>query len=551
MDLIQNIKSQSYQSVAIGFIHSYANDEHEKFVKKIFMQELPHTMVSASSEVSPQMREYERFNTVSANAYVKPLIQSYLLRLKDKLIASNIICPIFLMHSGGGIISLESAAEFPVRLIESGPAGGAVFAATVARKYNLKNTLSFDMGGTTAKICLIKNQKPKTSRVFEVARSYRFKKGSGMPISIPVIDMVEIGAGGGSLAHVDELKQIRVGPKSAGSQPGPACYDLGGCSAAVTDADLILGKLEENSFAGGSIKLNKTSARKAIKLNIGEKLKISTEIAAHGISEVVDENMANAARVHAVENGEDLSNYTMIAFGGAAPLHASRMCEKLGINTFLIPEGAGVGSAIGFLYAPFSFEATRTYYTKLSEFNSQLTKNIFNELEYEAINFVKSCRANARIKSEFKAYMRYKGQGWEIPVSLKEKDTQFPNAINFKHLFEKEYRKVFGRAVDDIDIEITIWSVNCHTALKKIKRIAPILKKRTLKILQKRLIFDSKLQKNVEAKIIARKNLTVGDQIKGPAIISEDETTIVLSSDFTAIVDPDRCINITRNIQGK
>ena len=549
LDVIKNIKRQNYQSVAIGFIHSYANNDHEIYLKNTLTQNLPNTMVSISSEVSPQMREYERFNTVSANAYVKPLMKSYLLRLKEKLWATNIRCPIFLMHSGGGIISLESAAEFPVRLIESGPAGGAVFAATIARKYNLKNTLSFDMGGTTAKICLIKNQKPKTGRVFEVARSYRFKKGSGMPISIPVIDMVEIGAGGGSLAHVDELQQIRVGPRSSGSHPGPACYDLGGASPAVTDADLMLGKLEENSFAGGSMKLNKSNSEKALKSNIGHKLTISAELAAHGVSEVVDENMANAARVHAVENGEDLSDYTMIAFGGAAPLHASRMCEKLGINTFLIPEGAGVGSAIGFLYAPFSFEATRTYYTKLSNFNAALTKKIFNSLEYEAIQFVKTCKANAHITSEFKAYMRYKGQGWEIPVTLSKKNALLPTAKVLKKLFETEYRKVFGRSVDGIDIEVTMWSVNSFTPLKKINQIHTPSNKTTPKTESRRLIFDSKISKNVSAKVISRKNLKIGDQIKGPAIISEDETTVVVSSDFMAMVGSDKCLTIIKKSQ--
>ena len=550
-DLIKKIKKQNYQSVAVGFIHSYANNNHEMYLKNLLIRELPNTMVSISSEVSPQMREYERFNTVAANSYVKPLIKSYLLRLKKKLSTKNINCPIFLMHSGGGIISLESAAEFPVRLIESGPAGGAVFASIIARKHNLKNTLSFDMGGTTAKICLIKNQKPKTSRVFEVARSYRFKKGSGMPISIPVIDMVEIGAGGGSLAQVDELQQIRVGPRSSSSRPGPACYDLGGIVPAVTDADLVLGKLEENSFAGGSIKLKKSNSERALALKIGQKLNISIELAAHGVSEVVDENMANAARIHAVENGEDLSNYTMIAFGGAAPLHASRMCEKLGINTFLIPEGAGVGSAIGFLYAPFSFEATKTYYTKISKLNAKIIKNIFNGLENESIKFVKSCKPNSPIKSEFKVYMRYKGQGWEIPVKLSEKNARFPTAMILKELFEKEYRKVFGRTVDDIDVEITIWSVNSYTPLKQIKRIDPESKKRIIKTESKRLIFDSKIGKNVSAKVIIRRNLRVGDQIKGPAIISEDETTIVLNSDFTATVSSDKCISVNRKISKK
>ncbi len=367
--LIERIASDEYESIAIGLIHSYLNTEHEKLIRDVIKEKLPYVSVSLSCEVSPQMREYERFNTVAANAYIKPMMKSYLGRLEDRLKKEDVNCPVFMMHSGGGIISIESAAEFPVRLIESGPAGGAVFAAHIAARYGLEKVLSFDMGGTTAKICLIKNQTPKTSRVFEVARTYRFKKGSGMPISIPVIDMVEIGAGGGSLAHVDSMRQIRVGPESAGSEPGPACYGRGGDRPAVTDADLVLGKLDADNFAGGSIKLKNQNSESALLSGIGEKLDMSAVTAAYGLCEVVDENMANAARVHAVENGEDLSEYTMIAFGGAAPLHAGRLCEKLGIDRLLVPPGAGVGSAIGFLRAPFSFEANRSVYMKLARFD--------------------------------------------------------------------------------------------------------------------------------------------------------------------------------------
>ena len=412
------IKFAGYDSIAVGLIHSYLNPDHERLVREVLAEKLPDVMVSLSSEVSPQMREYERFNTVVANAYIKPLMKSYLGRLKGRLEDEGTDCSIFLMHSGGGIISIESAAEFPVRLVESGPAGGAVLAANIAARYGLDKVLSFDMGGTTAKICLIKNQTPKTSRVFEVARTYRFKKGSGMPISIPVIDMVEIGAGGGSLAHIDSMRQIRVGPESAGSEPGPACYGQGGDKPAVTDADLVLGRLDPDNFAGGSIQLHAGSSADALVNVLGKPLNMDAQTAAFGLAEVVDENMANAARVHAVENGEDLSEYTMIAFGGAAPLHAGRLCEKLGVDRLLVPTGAGVGSAIGFLRAPFSFEANRSVYMKLSDFKPKMIQQLLTELQNEATGFVRSCDPASDIKSEFKVYMRYTGQGWEIPIYL-------------------------------------------------------------------------------------------------------------------------------------
>ncbi|NNF71884.1 MAG: hydantoinase/oxoprolinase family protein, partial [Rhodobacteraceae bacterium] len=395
--LADQLAEAQYQSIAVGLIHSYLNDAHERMIREVLTERLPDAMVSISSEVSPQMREYERFNTVVANAYIKPLMKSYLGRLEERLRGEGIRCSIFLMHSGGGIISLQSAAEFPVRLVESGPAGGAVFAAHVAARYGLKKVLSFDMGGTTAKICLIKNQTPKTSRVFEVARTYRFKKGSGMPISIPVIDMVEIGAGGGSLAHVDSMAQIRVGPESAGSEPGPACYGRGGDRPAVTDADLVLGKLDPDNFAGGSIQLDPNAAQAALTTVLGRPLNMDAETAAFGLAEVVDENMANAARVHAVENGEDLADYTMIAFGGAAPLHAGRLCEKLGVRRLLVPPGAGVGSAIGFLRAPFSYEASRGLFQRLDRFDAGRVNALLQELEAEARSFVATGAGAAQV----------------------------------------------------------------------------------------------------------------------------------------------------------
>ncbi|GFE64797.1 hydantoinase/oxoprolinase family protein [Litoreibacter roseus] len=543
-EVVDEIAAAGYQSVAIGLIHSYLNDAHERFVAEIIAEKMPDAMISLSSEVSPQMREYERFNTVVANAYIKPLMKSYLGRLEGRLRGEGIACDIFLMHSGGGIISIESAAEFPVRLVESGPAGGAVFAANIAARYGLDKVLSFDMGGTTAKICLIKNQTPKTSRVFEVARTYRFKKGSGMPISIPVIDMVEIGAGGGSLAHVDSLRQIRVGPESAGSEPGPACYGRGGDRPAVTDADLILGKLDPENFAGGSIKLEINSSEAALQSVLGDPLDMDATTAAFGLAEVVDENMANAARVHAVENGEDLSDYTMIAFGGAAPLHAGRLCEKLGVDRLLVPPGAGVGSAIGFLRAPFSFEANRSVYMKLSDFDADKIKILLSDLKTEATGFVRRCDDTSEILSEFKVYMRYTGQGWEIPIVLSERQAADPDADTFFDLFVSEYTKLFGRSVVGLDVEITVWSVNATTPPEKVARVADAKSRESAPGVGTRKVFDPARAEFQSAKVVDRNTMDSGQTTDGPAAIVEAETTIIVPDSRTAICQPDGCIDL-------
>ena len=542
--IVDQIAEGGFESVAVGLIHSYLNPTHEQLVRDVLAEKLPNVAVSISSEVSPQMREYERFNTVVANAYIKPLMASYLGRLGDRLNDEGVSCRIFLMHSGGGVISIQNAADFPVRLVESGPAGGAVFAAHIAARYGLDKVLSFDMGGTTAKICLIKNQTPKTSRVFEVARTYRFKKGSGMPISIPVIDMVEIGAGGGSLAHVDALQQIRVGPKSAGSEPGPACYGRHGTRPAVTDADLVLGKLDPENFAGGSIKLFPDASCTAIAEYVGTKLDMDAVEAAFGIAEVVDENMANAARVHAVENGEDLSEYTMIAFGGAAPLHAGRLCEKLGVERLLVPPGAGVGSAIGFLRAPFSFEANRSVYMKLSDFDGPRIKSLLSDLKAEAKGFVRTCDAVSPILSEFKVYMRYTGQGWEIPIALTEDQAMNPDAATFEARFIEDYTKLFGRPVAGMDIEITVWSVNATTPPEKVARVNETSGKAHATTVGGRDLFDGAAGKFLLADVVNRSNMSTGERAVGPVAVVENETTIIVPASRDAIRQPDGCIDI-------
>ena len=544
--VIDDIARAEIESVAVGLLHSYLNPSHERAIRDVLAERLPDVSVSLSSDVSPQMREYERFNTVAANAYIKPLMASYLGRLRGRLAEAGVTCPVFLMHSGGGIISIENAAEYPVRLVESGPAGGAVFAANIAARYGLDKVLSFDMGGTTAKICLIKNQTPKTSRVFEVARSYRFKKGSGMPISIPVIDMVEIGAGGGSLAHVDVLRQIRVGPESAGSEPGPACYGRGGTRPAVTDADLLLGRLDPKEFAGGSITLVSRDSENALIDAVGKTLEMDAVEAAFGVAEVVDENMANAARVHAVENGEDLSEYTMIAFGGAAPLHAGRLAEKLGIDRLLVPPGAGVGSAIGFLRAPFSFEANRSVYMRLNEFDPGRVKTLLEELTEEATGFVRSCDAHSPIVADVKVYMRYTGQGWEIPVDVPQSHAADPDAGHFGSRFEEEYTKLFGRPVAGLDVEITVWAVNATTQVPDVEPVKEAVETSVVEVAATRDVFEPARGHVVEAGVVARDRIKPGGSVSGPAVITEAETTIVVPGSRIATGQSDGCIELRR-----
>ena len=540
--LCATLRAKGYQSIAVGLLHSYANPAHERLIREVLAQELPGVMVSLSSDVSPQMREYERFNTTVANAYIQPLIATYLHRLADRLAAEGAACPVFLMHSGGGIMDIATAADFPVRLVESGPAGGAVFAADIAARHGLDRVLSFDMGGTTAKICLIRDRTPKTARVFEVARSYRFKKGSGMPISIPVIDMVEIGAGGGSLAHVDALNRITVGPESAGSEPGPACYGRGGTRPAVTDADLLLGKLDPATFAGGTIPLDPTASEAAIMAHLGDALGMDATDSAWGLAEVVDENMANAARVHAVENGEDLSTYTMIAFGGAAPLHAARLCEKLGIARCLIPPGAGVGSAIGFLRAPFSFEANRSVFMAMDAFDPATVRALFAEMRAEATAFVRSCDANAPITCDHKVFMRYRGQGWEIPVPLSAEVAEAPEAATILARFEADYAALFGRIVQGMVAEVTVWSVNARTPQGDPGTVDPAPDAPAPDSIAGRQMFDAALGRAMATGVFARSDMAPGAVVPGPAAITEDETTIIVPASRTARALSDGCI---------
>ena len=426
-------------SVAVGLLHSFANPVHERRIRDALQAARPGLWVSLSSEVSPEMREYERFSTTVANAYVQPVIAGYLEQLGRELAARGIGCPLYLVLSSGGITTVDIARRFPIRLVESGPAGGAMFAAGIARQCRLGRVLSFDMGGTTAKICLIDDFAPQRSRMFEVARAYRFRKGSGLPVRIPVIEMVEIGAGGGSIAETDSLGRIGVGPASAGADPGPACYGRGGTKPTVTDADLALGRIDPAAFAGGTIHLDEAAATAALAGAAAGSFGGDAAAFAFGVCEMVDENMANAARVHAVECGASLGERTLIAFGGAAPLHAARLAEKLGIRRIVVPSGAGVGSAIGFLEAPVAYEVAHSFYQRLASFSPAAVNPLLDEMAREAHDVVeRGAPGEARQETRL-AFARYIGQGHEIPVRLPERPFTAADVAGVTEAFERAY----------------------------------------------------------------------------------------------------------------
>jgi N-methylhydantoinase A len=425
------------------------------------------------------------------------------------------------------------------------------------------------MGGTTAKICLIEQQRPKTARTFEVARTYRFKKGSGMPISIPVIEMVEIGAGGGSIAHVDEFRQVRVGPESAGSEPGPACYGRGGERPTVTDADLLLGKLDPARFAGGSMQLFADAARVAVDDHIvrmshhltadtaGEEASSHTPEnrivdAAFAVAEVVDENMANAARVHAVENGCELDTYTMIAYGGAAPLHAGRICEKLGIRQFLVPPGAGVGSAIGFLRAPFGYESLRSNVMRLDRFDADAVNALIEDMAAEVTAFVRETGYEGPAHRTLRAYMRYAGQGWEIPVDVSVERFVGEDVPALRESFEKAYLTLFGHTVAGLDAEVVSWALQLRTDVAEPERMSiakgnPSGLSREGQPVERRLVFDAQSGRFHDCAIYDRESLQVGERLAGPAIIAERETSTLVPPRFSVILQHDGCLLVDRN----
>ena len=535
--LLKAIDRRGILSIAICLLHSYLNPKHEVELRDLIEARRPGLSITLSSEVCPEIREFDRACTALANAYIKPLMEKYLTDLSAALIAEGIKVPLFIVTSGGGMTTLATATRFPIRLVESGPSGGAVLAAKISRECGIDGALSFDMGGTTAKLCLIDKGVPQRSRQFEIGRAARFIKGSGLPVRIPVVEMIEIGAGGGSIARVDNLQRLVVGPDSAGSDPGPACYNRGGELPTVTDSDLALGFIDPRAFAEGRVKLFRKPAKAAITKHISAPLGLSTNQGAYGISQMVDESMSNAARVHAVEHGKEVSARTMIAFGGNGPLHATRVAEKIGVSRVIIPRNPGVGSAVGFLSAPIAYEIIRSLYMRGKAFDIEQVRRLFDNMESEARKVVQAGAPGVKLDQQRLAFMRYAGQGHEIEIPLPGGKLGPGLGKEIRQRFDRLYEQQYGRTVPNVDVEIINWAFVASTPVATTRKHGPPRTRRRPKAEGQRKIFWGQSRKMLDLPCYQRETLQPGDALNGPALITEAQTTTLVSPGFNAVID--------------
>ena len=544
--LLPDLVDNKIESVAIGLIHSYACPDNEYRIAERLHAALPELSITRSADVCPELREYERLSTACANAYIQPLVERYLRSLQVLLTARGFNCPLLLMTSAGGLTTVDTAVRHPIRLLESGPAGGAMLAVDIARRRKLDDVLAFDMGGTTAKLCLIEHGQPRSARHFEVDRVYRFTPGSGLPLRVPAIDMVEIGAGGGSIATLNVLRHIQVGPKSAGSEPGPACYGRGGRSPTVTDADVVLGRIDSERFAGGSLALDTGQASHAVCHEIGKPLELDTALAASGIIEVVEENMASAARVHAVERGRYIGHQTMIAFGGAGPLHAARLAAKLGIDRIVIPPHASVGSAIGFLRAPVAFDIVRSRYVQLGAFDAAAINVMFDAMHAEAEAVVRAGAPHADVTESRSAYMRYIGQGHELEVDVPLHKLSASDSDMLRSAFDTAYAQQYERTIPGMDVEILTWSLRLRAdSTDNTDGTDDIGEPLCAKPID-RLVFDSETNDYDSMPVYERNAMQPDITYPGPALIAEDQTTTYVPRTFGARIDNDKNLLLMR-----
>ncbi len=533
------LRERGIEAVAVSFLHSFRNPAHERRACEILAEEAPQITVSLSSEVAPEIREYERTSTTIANVYVRPLVERYLRVLEERLKRLGFDGSLYIMLSNGGTASVETSSIFPIRLLESGPAAGALAAAFYGEETGFADVLSFDMGGTTAKACLIEDGEPLSSTEFEVARVYRFKKGSGLPVKTSVIEMIEIGAGGGSVARVGPLGLPKVGPESAGAEPGPVCYGRGGDEPTVTDADLVLGYLDPDFFLGGKMRLDRGAALGAIEERIARPLGLDPVEAAWGIHQVVNENMANAARVHAIERGKDPRAYPLFAFGGAGPVHAYRVARTLGVPGFIAPLGAGATSAFGFLCAPLLFDFVRSLYGRLDELDWAQVNAALEEMEAEGRDLLHASGVTD-IRVRRLCEMRYMGQGHEVTVEVPDGQLGPGDADRLTELYRKEYRRLYNREGPDVPLEAMTWRLEVAAPRPEI-RLEGEQNGATSKA-QKgtREIYLPEEDGFKEVPVYDRYRLEPGAALEGPAVIEERESTVILGPEGRAEIDAAR-----------
>lgn len=540
-EVVGELINGGVKALAISFIHAYAHPQHEKQALERIQKVFPALPVSISSEVACEIREYERTSTTVANAYLQPLMESYLENIESGLRQDGYPGRLLIMLSNGGISSVETAKRFPVRLVESGPAAGALAATFFGKLIKEKNLISLDMGGTTAKACLIKKGMPNLAHEFEAARVHRFKKGSGLPLRIPSIELIEIGAGGGSIAYLDGLGLLKVGPESAGAEPGPACYGRGGTAPTVTDADLFLGFLNEEYFLGGEMKLDRSAAIQAIR-KIADPLKMETAKVAAGIFDVVNENMATATRIHIAEKGEDPRKFSLIAFGGAGPVHAYPVARKLQLKKVICPAGAGALSALGMLVAPPALDFVHAYVCRLDEMDWRKLQGVYQEMEKEGKQVLKTAGVKeSEMVFERSADLRYTGQGYEIHVPIPAGALGKDSKEEIQKNFWKEYKRLYGRYVKNVSVEGVNWRLWARGPIPRFKM--NLGQGRGAKGVEgarkgKRKVFFSEENRFIDTPVYDRYLLKPGDRFAGPAVVEERESTAVTGPRSDCFLDP-------------
>jgi len=542
-ELADELARQGIEAVAVALLHAWRNPEHERQVEALLAEYAPDLTISTSSEVVPEIREYERTSTTIANVYVRPVVAKYLAQLEESLAALGFTGSLFIMLSSGGVCTVETARKYPIRLIESGPAAGALAASEYGRLTRTPNLLSFDMGGTTAKACIIDDGQPLTTSDFEVSRVYRFKKGSGLPIKVSVIEMIEIGAGGGSIARIDVLGLLKVGPDSSGAMPGPACYGRGGTSPTVTDADLVLGYLDPGYFLGGRMALDVEAAREAIRREVAEPLGLDVLSAAWGIHQVVNENMANAARIHAIERGKDPRAYPVFAFGGAGPVHAFGVARILQAPSLIVPLGAGVTSTVGFLAAPLAFDFVRSYYGRIEALDWAHINGLFGEMEHEGREILRQAGVqDAEMTVTRSAELRYVGQGHEVNVPVSDGELGEESVASLKSSFEDVYRRLYERTATGNPVEALSWRVvvaapRPEIPLEHLSQGLDLSADATTAIKGEREIYLPEERGMVTVPVFDRYLLAPYATFEGPAVIEERESTLIVGCGAKVKVD--------------